>query len=191
MALVRSWQSFAVTARCMMGAGLLGASVSVGALTVHFSGSGEVTGPAPSGPLFTDLTVLPASTAYTFEGVTGWTLSSSFEFDASTLTGAGSGTFAHGADSITATFTSTTPQLGAPLFLTYTVTGGTGAFAGMVGTGSSQVQLLGNPLGLPTPIPFIDSEGVLTLAAVPEPSELALVASGLALLAAFARRRRR
>ena len=191
MALVRSSPSFAAAARCTVAAGLLGASLSAGALTVHFSGSGEVSGPAQVPPVFTGLTVLPASTAYTFEGVAGWTLAATFEFNVATLTGSGSGTFAHGADSITAAFTSTTAALGAPLFLTYTVTGGTGAFAGMAGTGTSQVQLLGNPLGLPTPVPFLDAEGVLNLSAIPEPSELALIGSGLALLALRARRRQR
>ena|SRR5947209_8515862 len=176
--------------RCVLGAALLGASLSVGALTVHFSGSGTVSGPAQVPPLFTGLTVLPGSTAYTFEGVTGWTLASTFDFNVATLTGSGSATFAHGSDSLTATITSTTPALGAPLFLTYTVTGGTGAYAGLSGTGSSQTQLLGDPLGLPTPIPYVETAGVLTLAAIPEPSELALLGSGLGLIAVRLRRRR-
>jgi len=179
----------AAVAHCTVAAALLGASLSVAAVTVQFSGTGAVSGPAQVPPLLTGLTVLPASTAYTFEGVTGWTLDSVFEFNLATLTGSGSGTFAHGADSLTATFTSTTPGLGAPLFLTYTVTGGTGAFAGMSGTGSSQVQLLGDPLGLPTPIPFAETAGVLTLAAIPEPATYALLGSGLALVVIRVRRR--
>src|SRR4029450_1198275 len=143
-----------------LAAGLLGASLSAGALTVHFSGPRAARGPPQVPPVFSGLTVLPASTAYTFEGIAGWTLAAAFEFNVATLTGSGSGTFAHGADSITAAFTSTTPSLGAPLFLTYTVTGGTGAFAGMVGTGTSPVQLLGNPLGLPTPVPLLHTQAV-------------------------------
>ena len=190
MHVVRSSPALAA-ARVTVSVALLSASLSVGALTVHFSGTGAVSAPAQVPPLFTGLTVLPATTAYTFEGVTGWTLHSVFEFNVATLTGSGSGTFAHGADTLTATFTSTTPALGAPLFLSYTVTGGTGAGAGMSGTGSSQVQLLGDPLGLPTPIPYLETEGVLTLAAIPEPSELALFGAGLGLLAVRMRRRHR
>ncbi len=159
--------------------GLACAALSAHALpTVLFSGSGYVTGPQPTSPVLTGLQVLPGST-YTFDGQTGWSLVSLFSFNTLTLAGQGSGTLAKGADSLAFTFTSTAPALSAPLSLTYTFTGGTGAYAGLVGSGASQVQLLGNPLGLPTPIPFIETGGSATLAPVPEPETWALLAAGL------------
>jgi hypothetical protein len=160
--------------------GLVCATFSAQALTtIVFSGSGFVTGPQPTSPVLTGLQVFPASTAYAFGGEAGWSLGSLFSFDTVALTGQGSGTLAKGADSLTFTFTSTAPSLGAPLSLTYAFTGGTGAYAGLVGSGASQVYLLGDPLGLPTAIPFIEAGGSATLAPVPEPETWALLAAGL------------
>lgn len=159
--------------------------------TIVFSGSGMVTGPQQTPPLLTGLEVLPASTAYTVGGETGWSLGSLFSFNAATLTGQGSGSLAKGADSLTFTFTSTTPALGAPLSLTYAFTGGTGAYAGLVGTGASQVQLLGDPLGLPTAIPYLETGGAINLAPVPEPETWALLAAGLAGLVGYSKFRAR
>lgn len=171
--------------------GLACATLSAHALpTILFSGSGFVTGPQPTSPVLTGLQVLPGST-YTFDGQTGWSLGSLFSFDTLTLTGQGSGCLAKGSDSLAFTFTSTASALGAPLSLTYAITGGTGAYAGLVGSGTSQVQLLGNPLGLPTPIPFVETGGSLSLAPVPEPETWALLAAGLAGLVGYSKVRAR
>ena len=189
MSLARLSRSIAKTTRVIPAAGLLGAWITVGAQTVTFAGSGLVTGPAQVPPVFTQLRIEPATTLYTFNGVSGWTLDVLFQFNAATLSGSGAGTFAKGVDSLAFTITSTTASLGAPLALSYVINGGSGSFAGVSGTGGSQVQLLGDPLGLPTPIPFIESNGMLTLAAIPEPSQLALFAVGLAAFVARVRRR--
>src|SRR5689334_11765976 len=58
-------------------------------------------------------------------------------FNAATLTGSGSGTFEHGTDALDFTFTSSAAALGQPLSLVYTITGGSGVFAGYTGAGSS------------------------------------------------------
>jgi hypothetical protein len=155
-------------------------ALSAQALDVAFSGSGLVSGPAQTPPLFTQLAVAPESTHYTVNGDDGWTLGGQFEFNVATLAGSGAGMLAKGADSLSLSFASTTASLGAPLALTYTVTGGTGIYSGLFGGGSSTVQLLGNPLGLPTPIPFTETNGTLNLSPVPEPSTFALMVLGIA-----------
>ena len=160
---------------------------SAQALTVAFSGSGLVTGPAQVPPAFVMLTVAPATSHYTLNGMTGWSLDAVFSFNAATLTGSGSGAFEHGADALDFTFTSTAAALGDPLSLSYTITGGSGAFASYTGSGSSTVALLGNPLGLPEPIPFMETAGTLTLA-VPEPPPAALIGLGLGFAAWRTRR---
>ena len=189
MSMVHSLQRCAVSLRIAALAALICTSVSAAAVTISFSGSGLVTGPAQVPPTFTDLHVDPATSSYTFGGIAGWTLDALFSFNLATLSGSGSGVFAHGGDSLKFNMSSTTPSLGAPLDLVYTITGGTGAFAGFIGSGSSQVQLLGNPLGLPDPIPFTESNGTLTVA-IPEPSELALLVAGLGALLMRTTRRR-
>lgn len=167
-------------ARKGLSIGLACATFTAHALSFTFFGVGEATGPAQTPPAFTGLEVLPASTACMIDGATGWTLSSQFSFNAATLIGQRCGTFAKGLDSLAFTFTSTSTALGAPLFLAYSITGGTGAYAGLAGNGSSQVQLLGNPLGLPTAIPYLETAGTLNLAPVPEPATWMLLAAGLA-----------
>lgn len=161
--------------------GLACATFSAHALSFTFFGSGQVTGPAQTPPVFTNLSVMPSTSSYTIDGASDWALMASFSFNAATLTGQGSGSFLRGqGDSLPFTFTSTSTALGAPLFLTYTFSGGTGAYAGLAGTGSSQVQLLGDPLGLPTAIPFAETAGIAHLAPVPEPMTWMLLAAGLA-----------
>ncbi len=155
---------------------------AVQALTVTFSGSGVVNGPAQTPPVFSGLLIGPADAAYTLGGETGWTIDVSF---GGALTPGGgyagtmNGRFLRGADSLLFTGTQSTPVLGEPIALVYTITGGTGAFAGWTGTGSSTVQLLGNPFGLPTPVPFIESNGALDISPVPEPAAAVLFAAGL------------
>jgi hypothetical protein len=142
-----------------------------------------VNGPAQTPPFFSGLVIGPADASYVLNGQTGWTINVSF---GGALTpqggysGSMSGSFVRGADSLSFTGSQFTALLGQPIALSYTVTGGTGAFAGLVGSGSSSVTLLGNPFGLPSPVPFIETDGVLQLAPIPEPATLWLWAAGLA-----------
>jgi hypothetical protein len=170
------------------------ASLPARAVTLNFSGNGVVNGPAQTPPVFSGLTIGPADATYTFDGQAGWTIDVVFGGNI-TLTGGFSGTmagsFSRGADSLSFTGTQATSLLGQPIALNYTITGGTGAYAGYVGSGTSTVTLLGNPLGLPTPVPFLETSGVLNLQPVPEPGTWALWLLGLALLGAAASSRRR
>lgn len=183
---------------------LLGATPAT-ALTIEFSGSGVVQGSPPptSEPgLFNDLSIGPADASYSLGGETGWSIDVSFEGSLTWTiepdgvviidgpwTGSMSGRFQRGGDSLSFTGSQYAPFLGAPIELAYTITGGTGAYAGYIGSGVSAVQLLGNPFGLPTPVPFIES-GVLTLTPVPEPGSWALWCLGLVGMGAHLRARR-
>ena len=152
---------------------------SAQAVLIGFFGSGLVTGPAQVPPQFIGLQVKPADSQYVVDDNGGWTMNSLFDFNVGSLTGNCTATFSNGVDSIFASFTSSSVMLGAPLDLIYAVTGGAGAHNGWTGSGSSSVQLLGNPLGLAAPIPFMETGGVLNIVA--EPGTWLLVASGLAL----------
>lgn len=167
----------------------------VQALTLEFSGSGVVQGSPPpeSDPgRFDDLRIGPADASYTLGGVTGWAIDVSFQGSTpwvfepdigyvflGSWSGGMNGRFVRGEDSLSFTGDQFTNNILGPISVTYTITGGTGAFAGYTGTGSSYVQLLGNPFGLPTPVPFQEYGGVLTLQPVPEPQAWALMAAGL------------
>lgn len=104
-----------------------------------------------------------------------------------TQTGAGSFAFSLGSDSLSGTLaTVAAPEAGGPGFeISYLVTAGTGAYAGMTGSGNALVRLLGDPNLSPTP--YLEA-GIMNL--VPEPSTSMLALAGLAALGALARRRR-
>lgn len=156
------------------------------ALTFTYTGSGEVT---PVGPPDGDgnLPVIVINTAYDFPGPGVWELASSFLFNLETQTGAGSFSFSRGVSSLSGTLTTAAaPEAGGPGFeLSYFVTAGTGAYAGMTGSGNALVRLLGDP-NLP-PTPYLEA-GIMNL--VPEPSTWMLALAGLAALGALQRRRR-
>lgn len=171
---------------------LLGAAPAQ-ALTVGFAGSGQVHGPTPTPPAqFNGLSIGPGDANYVLDGVSGWTLDVEFsggfvgsiENGMLTIQGGWNGTmaghFARGGDGLYFTGVQRSDSPADPIELTYTITGGTGLYAGYTGSGSSTVVLMGNPFALPTPVPFLEN-GVFRLQAVSEPGTWTLWLAGLGL----------
>ena len=175
-------------------AAALGASATLASpLVLPFAGTGAVTpGPNfdPNAPVW-PLQVLPFLTDYTLAGNQGWTMSSDFAF--SFITNTGSGTFAladaFGNSLLGGIATVLDPSNGpfGGFDITYTVNGGTGSFAGFLGTGFSEVVLDAAPGGFP--LPFHES-GTIFQNAVSEPPALALALLGLVGLVASRGRKR-
>ncbi len=153
------------------------------ALAASYAGSGIVANIGP--PVGSVQSLLASSSGgYTLAGSGGWSLSAPFDFDFATGSGVGSFSLTRGADTLTGTLLT---ALGPPgsFALAYTVTGGTGQFAGASGDISSLVTLI-EGVG---PDAFSYAEiGVITV--VPEPASWALMLGGAAWLAVRQRRRR-
>ncbi len=158
------------------------------AQTFSFTGSGAVVPTAPPS-LAGDLPLTVTATAYDLPGPLTWTLQSNFIFNILTGTGAGSFSFSDGVSSSLSgslTTVAATVAGGSGFELTYTVTGGTGTYAGLTGSGSSLVRLL-NDLNSPPPYDYLES-GLISL--VPEPSSAWLLLGGALGLAAWRRLQR-
>lgn len=150
------------------------------AAPIALDGTGQVSPagpPDPGGNL--PLVVSTPSTSYQLGGVGGWQLVSAFT--SNLVTGVGSGTFSFvsGSDSLSGSLTTVFGAGPGQFALTYSVTGGAGIYAGFQGSGSSVVQLLGDPNSPPTPF---SETGQLTVAPVPEPASLVLLVVGLTAL---------
>lgn len=161
---------------------LLAGTAAAAPVSLAFSGSGAVTGPAQAFPVLSGLSMISATSDYIVDGDDGWHVEKSFGFNVATLTGGGSFTLSDGIDSLSGTFTSSRASSTAPTDLFYTVTGGSGRFAGFVGTGVASGATVGNAFGLPTAAVSFRESGVFNVSAVPEPTTGLLLMAGLAAL---------
>jgi hypothetical protein len=147
------------------------------------TGFGSITETMPVDPMTGNWLLQANSNNYALSGIAGsWTLQSDFVFNVNTLFGSGVFSIAQGANSVTGTLSTqgANVALGSGFILDYTVTSGTGMFAGLVGGGNSFVRLTSNPNTLP--VSYIEA-GIMSLQPIPEPETALLLAGGLALLA--------
>ncbi|WP_326532841.1 PEP-CTERM sorting domain-containing protein [Pseudorhodoferax sp.] len=153
------------------------------AQTFIFTGAGALSETSPPDAMG-DWGLQANGAAYSFEGYAGsWTLLANFVYNVNSNLGSGSFSFSQGADSLTGTLSSSGSVIaqGAGFDIVYTVTGGTGVFAGLTGGGNSVARLLGNPND-PPPVSFFEA-GIMNLQAIPEPQTGLLLAAGLGFLA--------
>jgi len=165
------------------------AAAQAGAVTIAFTGSGTVAGPAQVFPVLNGLTLSSATSNYTVGGQSGWHVDKLFNFNVVTLVGAGTFTFTNGGNSFSGTFTSSKADAAAPADLFYSVSGGTGTFAGLVGSGTASGITEGNAFGLPAALVTFSETGSFNLTPIPEPATVLLLAVGLAGTALRLRRR--
>ena len=159
-------------------AALLG-SASAMAITIAYSGSGAVSGPAQTPPVLTGLTLTSAPSVFPVGVEAGWSVDKLFFFNTATLIGGGSFNFSNGVSSFGGTFTSARANGTAPTSLVYTVTGGTGAYAGYTGVGFGYGSTVGNPFALPAAAVTFTEGGFFNISPVPEPGSALLLALGL------------
>jgi hypothetical protein len=164
------------------------ASGTAMAITLAFSGSGLVTGPAQTPPVLTGLALSAATSNFSIDGDTTWKVDKLFFFDTALLSGGGTFNFSNGTSSFGGTFVSARASTTAPTTLTYTVTGGTGAYAGYTGIGFGFGTTIGNPFALPNAVVSFTEGGFFNISPVPEPSSLLLLSLGLTSAALWRRR---
>lgn len=160
---------------------MLGACSAM-AITISYSGSGAVTGPAQAPPTLTGLQLTAATSSFTVGGSAGWGVDKLFSFNLPSLTGGGSFNFTNGSSSFGGTFTSARASTTAPTTLQYTVTGGTGIYAGYAGIGFGYGITLGDPFSLPAGNVSFTEGGFFNISPVPEPASGLLLTLGLGAL---------
>jgi hypothetical protein len=188
MSTASTLRSVRVCLRTLGTAALLSGAASAMAITINFSGSGLVTGPAQTPPVLSGLTMGSATSDYIVAGEGGWHVDKVFSFNVATLVGGGNWTLSNGSSSLTGMFTSSRADSTSPTALLYTVTGGTGSFAGYTGSGVATGSTAGNPFGLPAAVVTFTESGAFNVSAVPEPAMGWLLAAGLAAVAWRVRR---
>jgi hypothetical protein len=172
----------------VLAACLAAAALPAAALQLVYGGTGSVLPgglPDPDGNL--PLRVPPRLTDYDFGFARPWRLESHFVSNLVTGEGAGEFRFLSPFGALGGVLTARAAAVGefGGFELSYTVESGTGLWAGVIGSGSSLVTLLGSPTSFPTPF---TEEGVLQLdlspvGPVPEPTTALLMLAGLAAVA--------
>ncbi len=154
-------------------------TASAMAITISYSGSGAVTGPAQAPPTLTGLQMTAATSSFTIGGSAGWGVDKLFSFNLPTLTGGGTFNFTHGSSGFGGTFISARASTTSPTTLQYTVSGGTGIYAGYAGIGFGYGITIGDPFSLPTGNVSFTEGGFFNISPVPEPASGLLLTLGL------------
>jgi hypothetical protein len=170
----------ALTLRTLAMAAALGLGGAAHADPVAYTGAGSVGPVTPVSP--SGSAVFTATGSYSFGALGSWDLLSSFVFNAVSGTGTGGFEFAQGGNSFSGTIaTATAPvALGPGFEITYTVTGGTGSFAGATGGGNGLIRLVSDITGAP-PYSYIEA-GIMDVTPIPEPATALLMLGGVAAL---------
>jgi hypothetical protein len=168
------------TLRTLAMAAALGLGGAAHADPVAYTGAGSVGPVTPVSP--SGSAVFTATGSYSFGALGSWDLLSSFVFNAVSGTGTGGFEFAQGGNSFSGTIaTATAPvALGPGFEITYTVTGGTGSFAGATGGGNGLIRLVSDITGAP-PYSYIEA-GIMDVTPIPEPATALLMLGGVAAL---------
>lgn len=177
-------------ARRLIAAAALACCAAASAQTTTFTGSGAV---QPTGEVTPPgVLSLFATGSYEFAGFGTWSLVAGFLFDTAAGTGAGGFVFSQGTDSFGGTLSSSYAPiaLGPGFEMSYTITEGTGALAGVFGTANSVIRLTGDLSG-PPPYAYLEAGIVsVTIPPVPEPATWLMMLGGAAALAGLRKRAR-
>lgn len=169
-----------LTLRTLAVAAALGLGGTAFADPVAYTGSGSVGPVTPVSP--SGSAVFAATGSYSFGVLGSFDLLSSFVFNAVSGTGTGGFEFAQGGNSFSGTIaTAAAPvALGPGFEISYTVTGGTGSFAGATGGGNGLIRIVSDITGAP-PYSYIEA-GIMNVTAIPEPATALLMLGGVAAL---------
>ena len=169
-----------LTLRTLAVAAALGLGGTAFADPVAYTGAGSVGPVTPVSP--SGSAVFAATGSYSFGVLGSFDLLSSFVFNAVSGTGTGGFEFAQGGNSFSGTIaTAAAPvALGPGFEITYTVTGGTGSFAGATGGGNGLIRIVSDITGAP-PYSYIEA-GIMNVTAIPEPATALLMLGGVAAL---------
>ena len=173
-------RTVAMPLRALAVAAALGLSTAAFANPVAYTGAGSVGPVTPVSP--TGSAVFAATGSYSFGILGSFDLLSSFVFNAVSGTGTGGFEFAQGGNSFSGTIaTAAAPvALGPGFEISYTVTGGTGSFAGATGGGNGLIRIVSDITGAP-PYSYIEA-GIMNVTAIPEPATALLMLGGVAAL---------